>query len=166
MNWRRRGTVEAYHAACSTQLAMRVMALAQDQQLHPCGISGVVLDKPSGRAIGGTSTAAFMCQRIRNAGILRSAVAGLVLGGFVLALFMSVSPELHKSLHHNAEDVRHECLVTVLHAGGCDSAVPAPVLSAVHEVVLFTASPILHAQWVEPLFLSQCVLEHAPPVMG
>jgi hypothetical protein len=107
-----------------------------------------------------------MLKCLRHAEKSRLALVTLVLAGMLLAVLMSASPDLHRRLHHDADDQQHECLVTVLHAGGCDAAAPAPVLAAVHQVILFTAAPILHAQWVEPLFLSNCVLEHAPPVMG
>ncbi len=106
-----------------------------------------------------------MCQRLRNARFLRSALGGLVLAGFVLALFMTVSPELHKSLHHDADEVQHECLATMLDNGGCEGA----------PVVLFAALPVPESQLVvlipnavaaASFFLSCSIFEHGPPVLS
>lgn len=107
-----------------------------------------------------------MLKRLRHAEKLRLALVTLVLVGFALAGLMSVSPDLHQLLHHDANNDEHECLVTVLHHGGCEGALPAPLLTTVNTLILSSAVPTLHPQWVEPLFLTNCVLEHAPPVMG
>jgi hypothetical protein len=90
-------------------------------------------------------------------------MAGLALAGFVLALMMSASPELHKSLHHDAEEAQHECLVTLLDSGGCEGA----------PVVGFAVQPLPEPQpflpgpdgiAAESFFLACSVFEHAPPV--
>ncbi len=107
-----------------------------------------------------------MLKTLRHTKKLKSALAAMLLAGFALALLMSASPELHRLLHHDANDDAHECLVTTLNHDGCDSDVPAPLLTKVHDIVFFSAVPVLHSQWVEPLFLMNCVLEHAPPVTG
>ena len=98
--------------------------------------------------------------------IFRTVIIGLVLENFALALAMEVSEELHRKIHQDADCDDHDCIVTMLLAGKCDSAAPPPLLGAVHEVLVAEIIPVLHPQWVAPLFLNNFVLEHAPPALG
>jgi hypothetical protein len=106
-----------------------------------------------------------MIQRLREAGILRSALAGLVLAGLMLALLMSASPELHKGLHRDADHGQHECLATMLDNGGCENA---PVISFVAQFLpeaLLTQLPTDGVAAVS-FFLSCSIFEHAPPAFS
>lgn len=92
------------------------------------------------------------------------AIVATTLAGFLLALVLSASPELHERLHHDADDEHghHECLATVLHAGGCDDAAPAPPLAG--ATIPVTDIPLPDRSRSTPsLYLSFRILEHAPP---
>ena len=55
-----------------------------------------------------------MLKSFRHAGIFRLALVGAVLAGFVLALALAASPELHERLHHAAGHEEHQCLATLI----------------------------------------------------
>jgi hypothetical protein len=46
-----------------------------------------------------------------------------------LGLEMTASPWLHERLHHDANNAQHECVVTVMHAGGTDETTVALILA-------------------------------------
>lgn len=106
-----------------------------------------------------------MLHAFRHGKIPRLALCGAVLAGFVLALLMAASPELHERLHHEAGEAEHTCLAATFESGGCDDAVPAPALSA-FVAMLLEVAPTLHAQRSGSLFLAGCVFEHAPPFVS
>ena len=54
-------------------------------------------------------------RRQRKAG--RFAVAGLMLGLWLVTFAMTVSPQLHRWLHDDAQSAGHHCLVTQLQQG-------------------------------------------------
>lgn len=95
-------------------------------------------------------------------------VAACVLLQMLLALALAVSPDLHEQLHHDAGSPFHDCAVTHLIHGDFGDAVPVPLITAgppqpAPEAYLFTEA---RAAWVQPLFLANGVLEHAPPMFG
>lgn len=105
-----------------------------------------------------------MLAYFRQSGRARFALVSAVLTGFLLALALAASPQLHE-LAHDADhsEQHHECLATVLSEGGLDTVLviatlvqtlpePRPVAIAVQD---------LHP--VQSFFLSCRVLEHAPP---
>lgn len=98
----------------------------------------------------------------RSDSFFLKSVAILVAACVVLAVGLSVSPDLHEKLHHDAGHAHHECLVTMIASGGMDHVTPAPV-----AVSTITSSDAVvrhwHPVWVRPLFLDGSVLEHAPP---
>jgi hypothetical protein len=94
--------------------------------------------------------------------IPRFALVYALLAGMVLALMMAVSPQLHDKLHHDESDEHHECLATVLHAGGCDDAAPASILAG-FVATFFEITSLDRSVAAESLFLSFRILEHAPP---
>ena len=94
--------------------------------------------------------------------MLRLALIGAVLTGFVLAFVLAASPELHERLHHDEDGEHHECLATVLHAGACDDAAPAQALAS-FIATLFAVLPVGETRAADSLFLSFRILEHAPP---
>ena len=103
-----------------------------------------------------------MLHALRQGKIPRLALCSAVLAGFVLALLMAASPELHERLHHDDDHGHHACLATVLHAGGCDDTAPAPTLAS-FVATLFEIAPLDRSRKAESLFLSFRILEHAPP---
>jgi hypothetical protein len=105
-----------------------------------------------------------MLAAIRHARVSRLAVVLTTLAGFVFALVLVASPELHERLHHDCDDEQghHECLATVLHAGGCDVVTPPPTLAAFVSTLLEVDEPD-HSIAVPSPFLTSRILEHAPP---
>ncbi len=103
-----------------------------------------------------------MLHAARRSGIFRNALLWGALVGFAVALVLAAAPELHERLHHDEDGDHHECLATVLHAGGCDDTALAPVL-ADFVMPLPEVAPLEYTREAGSLFLSFRILEHAPP---
>lgn len=115
-----------------------------------------------------------MLKSFRHAVIFRLALVGAVLAGFVLALTLAASPELHERLHHHADHddqdghdghdghEEHECLAKTFTSGGCEDMQVAPTLVG-FVAVLFATVPADHSRAVASAFLDCGILEHAPP---
>jgi hypothetical protein len=82
---------------------------------------------------------------------------------FLWALALSASPQLHQSLHKDANRVEHNCAVTMIASGSYDHAAHPPLVSVPVPSVHFSKIPALTPQWVESPFLGACIFEHAPP---
>ncbi len=91
----------------------------------------------------------------------RRAGAGLLLALFLMILGAAVSPQLHKWLHHDADQKEHSCAVTWLLMGGSST----PPCAAVAEWIplrIFIPANIEPAR--APVFYISCfVPDHAPP---
>jgi hypothetical protein len=92
----------------------------------------------------------------------RAFVTALALAGFLSALTLSVSPQLHERIHPDASRGGHSCAVTIIASGNVDHS-PATVLVSTPAPVAEFKIPQLSSHWVEPLFLLASVFEHAPP---
>ena len=89
-------------------------------------------------------------------------VAVLAAAAFLLALTLSVSPQLHERIHSDANRVDHSCAVTFVSSGNVNHSPVALLISA--PVALDECKvPELTPLWVGPLFLLASVFEHAPP---
>jgi hypothetical protein len=99
--------------------------------------------------------------RSNNCG--RATIAAFVSMGFLWALALSASPQLHQRVHADANRVEHNCAVTMIASGSYDHAVHPPLVSTPVPSVHFSKIPALTPQWVETLFLGASVFEHAPP---
>ena len=113
----------------------------------------------------GTSPSSLRVLMVRPAPtsvVLRIALFGAALAGFVLAMLLAGSPWLHEWAHQNSSDTQHQCLATVLSEGACDEATPAPPLAAIAEGPV-EAAPEVGSRLALSLFLSCRILEHAPP---
>jgi len=93
----------------------------------------------------------------------RAFVAFLASAAFVWTLALSASPQLHGRVHNDADRPGHSCAVTLIASGSFDHSVPPSLVSEPIPVLPFSQRPILSPQWVESLFLSARVFEHAPP---
>lgn len=93
----------------------------------------------------------------------RAFVATLALAGFLSALALSASPQLHERLHPDANRGSHSCAVTLIASGNVEHSPATVLISAPASVGEFKALE-LNSHWVEPLFLLAAVFEHAPPV--
>ena len=99
---------------------------------------------------------------------LHHAVLGILLAHLLAVMALAALPKVHALVHHHAHDHDHdhshphECAVTVFLNGGYSAAVGIPiVVGAISWTLLALIRPSL--VWVESLFLSRSVLEHAPP---
>jgi hypothetical protein len=93
----------------------------------------------------------------------RSAISVGLIGAFVFAIALSVSPQLHERFHPDAKQSQHECAVTLVAHGNYHHAAPPPVLVASFSPNQFSEIATLNSVWVPSLFLGARIFEHAPP---
>ena len=96
-------------------------------------------------------------------GLVQRAVCGALLGAFVFALALSASPQLHERFHPDAAKSQHECVVTLLHSGQFHHAVAPPAVVVAAPAPQFYCATIPPRVWIDSLFLSARIFEHAPP---
>jgi hypothetical protein len=99
----------------------------------------------------------------RSNGYARAFVAALVSGGFLWALVLSASPQLHQRVHQDSNRAEHNCAATMIASGSYDHAAHAPLVSAPVPAIHFSTIPALAPCWVQSPFLGACIFEHAPP---
>jgi hypothetical protein len=93
----------------------------------------------------------------------RSIVIGIISAGFLWMVALSVSPQLHASVHAHASDIAHQCGATLLASGNCQDSPAAPPVTS--PVFLPLPTPVrVVTPTVQSPFLVVRVLEHAPPV--
>src|SRR5438874_5518782 len=107
-------------------------------------------------------SAMSMFARSRNHG--RAFVAICVSAGFLWALALSASPQLHQRVHADANRVEHNCAATMIASGNYDHVAHPPLISAPVPSTQFSTIPALTPCWVQSPFLGACIFEHAPPV--
>src|SRR5438552_13564936 len=93
----------------------------------------------------------------------RALIAICVSAGFVCALALSASPQLHHRVHKDANRVEHNCAATMIASGSYNHAAHVPLVSAPAPPVQFSKVPALTPCWVQSPFLGACIFEHAPP---
>jgi hypothetical protein len=93
-------------------------------------------------------------------------VTAFVFAGFVWALALSASPQLHQRVHKDANRAEHNCAAAMIASGSYDHAAHVPLVSAPVPVIHFSKISALTPQWVESPFLGACIFEHAPPARG
>src|SRR5204862_5121224 len=96
----------------------------------------------------------------------RAFVAIFISTGFLYALALSASPQLHQRVHPDAGRADHNCAATMIASGSYNHAPHPPLVRAPVSAVQFSKIPALTPQWVESPFLGACILEHAPPARG
>jgi hypothetical protein len=101
----------------------------------------------------------FACSLNRG----RAFVAIFISAGFLYALALSASPQLHQRLHPDANRIEHNCAATMIASGSYDHASHPPLVSADALVPQFSKIPALTSCWVQSPFLAACIFEHAPP---
>jgi hypothetical protein len=102
--------------------------------------------------------------RSNNCG--RAIIAAFVSIGFLWALALSATPQLHQRVHADANRVEHSCAATMIASGSYDHATHPPLISADALFLQFSKIPVLTPCWVQSPFLGACIFEHAPPVRG
>ena len=93
----------------------------------------------------------------------RAFVAIFISTGFLYALALSASPQLHQRVHADANRIEHNCAATMLASGSYDHASHPPLVSADALDPQFSKIPALTSCWVQSPFLGACIFEHAPP---
>ncbi|SRR6266496_1914828 len=93
----------------------------------------------------------------------RAFIAICLSAGFLWALALSASPQLHQRVHPDAGRVEHNCAATMIASGSYNHAAHPPMVSAPAPSIHFSKIPALTQQWVESPFLGACIFEHAPP---
>jgi hypothetical protein len=102
--------------------------------------------------------------RSNNSG--RAIIAAFVSIGFLSALALSASPQLHQRVHADANRVEHNCAATMIASGSYDHATHPPLVSANALAPQFSKIPALTPCWVQSPFLGASIFEHAPPSRG
>jgi hypothetical protein len=90
---------------------------------------------------------------------------GLALA-FAWTLALSVSPQLHASVHSDAGQAEHTCAATMIASGNYEHPVPTPVFNGIAPAPRIEEVPAFEAVAVAPNFVAAGVLEHAPPVLS
>jgi len=96
----------------------------------------------------------------------RAFVVTLISAAFLWTLLLSVSPQLHARIHHDANRGDHTCAVTLIATGNYDHAAHPPLIRAPQPSAQFTKIAALNSTWVQPLFLNAHIFAHAPPARG
>jgi hypothetical protein len=106
-----------------------------------------------------------MLSRFRRHVLTRLALLALEQLGFCMAGIASVSPELHRHLHHDADQNGHECLVTTLVSGGMDYS---PTVPFVVQPPMAASAELIASEGIacRSFFLDCSVFEHGPPVLS
>src|SRR5207248_10299298 len=104
-----------------------------------------------------------MSMSARSINYGRAIVAAFVSIGFLWALALSASPQLHQRVHADANRVEHNCAATMIASGNYDHATHLPLVRAPAPSVQFSRILTLSSVWVQPLFLSAHIFAHAPP---
>jgi hypothetical protein len=92
------------------------------------------------------------------------AIVCVVLAHFLAVMAMAASPQAHELVHHDAHQAAHHCAVTDMLSGGTGDGLPAqPFTVATILPHQFFSVAEFDPLWIASLFLTGCVLEHAPP---
>jgi hypothetical protein len=83
---------------------------------------------------------------------------------FLWMLAIEASPQLHEWIHPDADSGHHECAVTDMSSGGLgDGLIAQPfAVSSILPHQFWCVAEFV-PRWIASLFLTNCVLEHAPP---
>ena len=95
----------------------------------------------------------------------RVLVAAFLFAAFSWTLLVSVSPQLHGSIHNDANRSDHVCAITLIASGSYEHAGQPPLISAPQFHVCFAAAASLTPTWVKSLFLTAHIFAHAPPAL-
>lgn len=95
---------------------------------------------------------------------VRTALVGAVLAGYLLALALASSPELHDAFHHDASQSNHACLATILHAGQSEPVVV--VVMAAEPAAAPIAKVLLGDEEIAESCILRCRLQQrGPPIL-
>jgi hypothetical protein len=106
-------------------------------------------------------SAMSMSARSKNHG--HALIAACIFAGFLWALALGASPQLHQRVHPDADRIEHNCAATMIASGSYDHAAHPSLVTAPVPAIPFSTIPALTPQWVESPFLGARIFEHAPP---
>jgi len=104
-----------------------------------------------------------MSTFVRSTNHGRAFVATCVGAAFLWALALSVSPQLHRCIHADANRAEHSCVVTAVSIGSYEHTGPPPLVTGPQPGVGLSKTVGLNCVWVQPLFLCAHNFAHAPP---
>ena len=87
-----------------------------------------------------TCSVKFWVKSKHQRGTAKCAAAGLMFGLWVLTLLLTASPELHKLLHSDAQNLNHHCLVTQIKEHSIVSAA-STLVAVMAPQELFATAP-------------------------
>jgi predicted metal-binding membrane protein len=116
----------------------------------------------SGRKVGDEMSLRLVAGK---AGVLRAIVAAGCIGALVLALVLSVVPQLHEELHAVSGAANHECAVTLLTSGNYQHT-PTVTMSVAPSRRPATFVHAFASFQLVSAHLSFSPLEHAPPAIS
>ena len=96
----------------------------------------------------------------------RAFVAVFVSVGFLWALALGASSQLHQRVHKDANRVEHNCAATMIASGSYDHAAHPPLVGVPVPPHQIFKIPALTPCWVQSPFLGAHIFEHAPPARG
>jgi hypothetical protein len=95
----------------------------------------------------------------------RVLIASVLFAAFSWTLLVSASPQLHGYIHDDANRTDHVCAITLIASGSYEHAAQPALINAPQFDVCFSATALLTATWVEPVFLNAHIFAHAPPAV-
>ena len=93
--------------------------------------------------------------------IARCALVSIAAAGFLLALALATSPQLHRLVHPDSDQPAHSCLATTLQTGAYEAIIIVVAIQLV--AASLPRVPLRDLGPVESFFLSCRLLEHGPP---
>jgi hypothetical protein len=99
--------------------------------------------------------------RLRSIPIRLSAI-GVLVPTLLFAFYLSVAPQVHERIHPRADNVAHECAVTMFASGNCEHfAGGQPLVEA--QSLSSADVPALQRLSIFTAPVESSILEHAPP---
>jgi hypothetical protein len=91
----------------------------------------------------------------------------VMLAHFLAVLVLAASPHTHDLVHHDAHQAAHHCAATDMLSGGTGDGLPVQpfTVAAILPQQFFSVAEF-DPRWIASLFLTGCVLEHAPPAQA
>ena len=112
------------------------------------------------------SVAQRLVEREDRVAMKRIAIHFGLIGAFLFANALSVSPQLHERVHPDADQPQHECAVTLIAAGNCHHCSPPPLVAPFDPAVEFSNLAVLNPTWVQSVFSFAHVFAHGPPALA
>lgn len=93
-------------------------------------------------------------------------ITAVLFAAFSWTLLVSVSPQLHGSIHGDANRSDHICAITLIGSGSYEYSAQPPLVIVPLSAAQFSKISASTPCWVQSLFLGARIFEHAPPAHG